>query len=97
MANTSIEVVLKMPFLSFNNANVEFTELEKLTWRSYTVIDILPTTSLVELIDKREFTIVALDKNSEIFMIHVAILEATTIHLSQTVQKAALYWDKAPI
>ncbi len=31
LADTSIEVVIEMPFLSFNNADIEFTELGKLT------------------------------------------------------------------
>ena len=31
LTNTSIEVVLRMPFLAFSNADVEFTKQEKLT------------------------------------------------------------------
>ncbi len=31
LANTNIEVILEMPFLSLSNADVEFTELGKLT------------------------------------------------------------------
>ncbi len=38
----------------------------------------------------------ALDENSETFVIHVATLEATTIHLSQIAQIVALQWGKAP-
>lgn len=34
LVNTSIEVVLKMPFLFLSNIEVEFAELEKLIWRS---------------------------------------------------------------
>ncbi len=82
-----MEVVLGMPFISLGNADVEFAELGKLTWRSYIVAKALPTTSWVEFIDKREFVKVVLDENSEIFVVHVAALEIPTaipIHLSKT-------------
>ncbi len=45
LADTSMKVVLVMPFLSFSNADVEFTELRKPTWRTYTTAEALPTTS----------------------------------------------------
>ncbi len=96
LADTSIEVVLGIPFLSLSNADVEFAKLRKLTWRSYTTVDALPTISRVELIDKREFAKAALDENSETFVVHVATLEATTIHPSRAAQIAALKWDNAP-
>ena len=85
LADTSIEVVLEMPFLSLSHANVEFTELEKLTSRSYTAAKALPTTSRVELINKREFAKAALYRNSETFVVYVSALETTkgpAIHLS---------------
>ncbi len=73
-----MEVVLEMPFLSFRNAGVEFAELEKLTWRSYTLAEALPTTSWVKLIDKRDFAKEDLDENSETFVVHVAASELST-------------------
>ncbi len=85
-----MKVVLEMPFLSFNNANVKFAELEKLTWRSYIVAEALSITSQVKLIDKREFAKVALDENSKTFVVYIAILEVMTIHLSRTAQIVAL-------
>ncbi len=95
LANISIEVILGMLFLFLGNADVKFTELKKLTQKSYTTAEVLPTTSWVELIDKREFAKATLDDNSETFVIHVSILEATTIHLFQAAQIAVLYWNKA--
>ncbi len=83
LVDTSMEVVLGMPFLSFSNANVEFVKLGKLTWRTYTAAEALPTTSWVELINKRELARAALDKNSETFVVHVSALEVTTIHPSR--------------
>ncbi len=89
LADTSMEVVLGIPILALSNANFQFGA-EKLTWRSYIAAEALPTISWVELIDKREFARVALDKNSETFVVYVSALEATTIHPSQVAQIAAL-------
>ncbi len=98
LADTNMEVVLGMLFLSLSNADVEFAELGKLTWRFYTAAEALPTTSRVELIDKREFAKAALDENSETFVIHVSALDVAepSIHLSRAAQIAALQWNKAP-
>ncbi len=90
LADTSMEVVLGMPFLSFSNVDVEFAKLGKLTWKTYIAAEALPTTSQVEIIVKREFARAALDKNSETFVVHVSALEATTIHASRAAQIAAL-------
>lgn len=86
-----MEVVLEMPFLAFNNADVEFSRLEKLTWRFYTLAKALSTISQVKFINMREFTKTVLDENSETFLIHVIILEAETfIFLLQIAQITAL-------
>lgn len=93
LTNTSMEVVLEMPFLFFSNINIEFAELKKLIWRFHTTSEALPITSRVELIDKRESTKVALDENSETYVIHVSALNTTkgpAIHFSRAVQIAAL-------
>ncbi len=89
LADTSMEVVLRMLFLSLSNANVKFAELEKFTWRSYILAGALPITSWVELINKREFAKTVLDKNSETFVIYVSALELLTamwIHPSRAPQ-----------
>ncbi len=62
LTDTNIEAVLEMLFLVFSNTNFQFGT-EKLTWRSYTAAEALPTISWVKLIDKREFAKAALDKN----------------------------------
>ncbi len=85
-----------MSFLALSNADFQFS-IKKLTWRSYTTAEAVLTTSRVELIDKREFAKVALDENSETFVVYVATLETTMIHPSRVAQIAALQWDKAPI
>lgn len=45
LADTSIELVLKITFFSFNNTGIEFAELGILISRSYTTVKALPTTS----------------------------------------------------
>lgn len=93
LANTSINVVLGMPFLSFNNTDIEFVEQKKLTWRFYITTKVLSTISRVHLINKYEFAKTILDANSKTFVVYMAILEAPTaipIHLSQIAQIAIL-------
>ena len=43
VAKTSVDVILGMLFLAFNNANIKFAAQE-LTWRSYIAVKILSTT-----------------------------------------------------
>ncbi len=78
LADTNMEVVLGMPFLSLNNANVKFAKLEKLIWSFYTAAEALLFTSWVEFFNKKEFTKIALDRNFETFVIHAAVLEVPT-------------------
>ncbi len=89
LADTSIEVVLTMPFQALSNADFQFYA-EELIWRSYTTAEALPITSRIELIDKREFARSALNKNSNTFVIHVSALKAVTIYPSRAAQIGAL-------
>lgn len=85
LADISMEVVLEMPFLTFYNTDMKFLKKE-LEWRSYTTIEALPTTKRVELIDKMEFVAMALNKNAETFVVHIATLSAASamqIHSSR--------------
>lgn len=55
----------------------------KLTGRSYITVEAWTTTNTVELIDKKEFANMAMDKNSETFVMHVAFtVEIMSIHLA---------------
>ena len=66
-----MEIVLGMPFFTFNNADIQFAE-KKLTLRFYITKKALPTTRWVELLDKKEFVKTALDENIKAFVVHVA-------------------------
>ena len=74
VANTKFKVVLGMLFLKISNADIAFGE-ETLTWKSYTTSEALLTTERVWLVDPKEFVIAALDANSKIFVMHVAVRE----------------------
>ena len=99
LTNTNIEKILGMPFLILNNTNVQFNKRE-LTWKSYTTAEALLTTQRVELIDKKEFAKVTLDKNIETFMVYVNFLSQglrMTIHLAKKVQIFLLIVKKISI
>ncbi len=70
LADVKPDIVLEMPFLTMNNADVDFQAWDL----SYTTGDIFPTTRRVELIGKKKFATVALDPEYEAFVVHVAAL-----------------------
>ena len=79
LADLSIEVVLGMPFLTLNNANIKFAQ-KKLTWRFYTAAKALLTIKQVEIIDRKEFAKAALDEHVEAFVVHITFLLTIAIH-----------------
>ena len=98
VADTKMDVVLGMPFLTLSNADIRFAEGE-LTWRTYTPAEALPTTKRVQIIDRKEFAKAALDPNQEAFVVHVATLtaEPMTIHPARQAQIASLKAEEAPV
>ena len=92
-------MVLGMPFLTLSKADIRFAEQE-LVWRTYTATEALPTTKRVEIIDKREFAIAALNADNETFVIHVVALSKPTImpiYLSCLAQVAVLTSEETGI
>ena len=73
LANIGLQVILRILFLTFSKANIRFAEQE-LVWKTYTAVEALPTTKKVKIIDKREFTVVALNADDETFVMHIAAL-----------------------
>ena len=63
-----------MLFLKISNVDISFGK-KTLTWKSYTTNKALLTTKHIQLIDPKEFVIVALDANSETFVVYVVIRE----------------------
>lgn len=85
-----MEIVIGMLFLAFNNGNFQCFA-EKLTWRFYIIVEILPIISWVKLINKKKFAKLALNENSKTFMVYmVALKVGVSIYLSETAQIAFL-------
>lgn len=63
-----------MFFLVFNNPDIKFNT-KKLTWRKYIIIEVMPITRWVVLIDKHEFVEATLDEASEMFVVYMTILK----------------------
>lgn len=43
LIDTNMEMVLEMLFLSLSNVNVKFTEVKRLIWRTYTIVEAIST------------------------------------------------------
>lgn len=61
LTDTSIKVVLPIPFLTFSNFNISFAE-QKSIWKFYITTKTLSITKQVKSIIKNKFAKVALDK-----------------------------------
>ena len=60
VADTSVEVIIGIPFLAFSKVEVDFVERE-LTWKAYTIAKALPTTKKVQIIGLKRFAKAVLD------------------------------------
>ena len=67
-------MTLEISFLKLNNADVLFGN-ETLTWKIYITNKALPITKQVQIINKKNFVIVALDADNKTFVVHLAIWE----------------------
>ena len=85
MANISLEIVLKMPFLILTGADVDFLG-QKLWWRIYTTKKALPTIRRVELVVKKEFAAAVLDPENETFVVHVTSLSSDMLPSSSPIK-----------
>ena len=96
VADTKFEVILRMSFLKISNANVLFGK-KILMWKTYTSNKVLPTTEQVQIIDKKDFVMAALDTDSETFVVHVAIREQEKmpVYSKRQAPIGALLFNKA--
>lgn len=103
VTNISPEVVLGMLFFILSNADIDFLGW-KLRWRTSITKKALPTIRCVKLVDKKEFTFVALDPEYETFIVHVRLVSSVPllnsspldVHLSCKPQITGLITKKAP-
>ena len=92
-------MVLGISFPTLSKADIRFAE-RKLVWRTYTAAEALLITRRVEIIDKREFAVAALNADNETFLVYVtALVEITTmlIYSFYQAQVAALTSEKTRI
>lgn len=95
VVNVSPKVVLEMLFFTLNDAEIDFFERE-LRWKTYTTKEVFLTNKYIKLIEKKEFTIVALDPEYETFVVYVVSLTNFNldVYLSCRSQIAGLIPEK---
>ena len=92
-----MEVILRMPFINFSNANIQFADKEFI-WNFYTIEKALSTTCQIKLVNKKEFVKAVLNENVETFVIYVALLiSKMTIYLVWKAQIALLVVKKITV
>lgn len=72
VTDTKFMVILRMIFLKISNTNVLFAE-KTLMQKFYTINKALPIIKKVQIIVLKEFIIITLDADSEMFTVYVAI------------------------
>ena len=98
LADVKLDIILGMPFLTINNANVDF-QARDLQWRSYTTGDVLLITRRVKLIGKKKFVVATFDLEHKAFVVYVAALSVDPgdeVNPLRKTQIAHLKADKAP-
>lgn len=83
-------MILKIFLFSFSDRNIQFAEVKELTRKNHTIITTLPPTKKIKFINKKKFAAAVLDKKTEIFVVYIAILLATSIYPSRKAQIRAL-------
>lgn len=72
-------MILEIRLLSLRNANEQFLETERFTYKKYIAATKLAKTKRVKLINQKEFTAVTWDKKAKAFMVYIAALLAMSI------------------
>ena len=72
MADIKFEVILGMLFLKISNVNMLFDK-KTLMWRTYTTNKALSIIKQVQIVDLKKFVIAALNIDSKIFVMYMAI------------------------
>lgn len=70
-----------MTFHTLSNINIKSIR-KNFTWKFYTTAKALPTSKRAEFIDKKGFIKVALNENSETFMVYIVTLEAELLGMT---------------
>lgn len=76
LADINMDIALEIFFLLLSKTEINFNDC-KLHWRLYIIINALPTTKWVKLVNKKEFVVIIFDLDNEIFEVYVVFLPAT--------------------
>lgn len=97
IADTRIDIVLEISFLTLNNANIQFIERDFI-WKIYIVANILPTIKKIQIIDRKKFAKTVLDPNKKVFVVNVTtITSEKAIYLVCQAQIALLKAEKVSV
>lgn len=97
IADIDIEIILEMLFFSLDNADVQLAKVKRITSRNNTTATEVSTFKRIELFEKREYAIAALDKKSKTFIKNKAALLAMSINPNGEAQIRALIGKNAHI
>lgn len=68
-ADIDTRMILGMPWLAMANPNIDWAK-KSFKWREYTVVAAMTTTCRVDLIEPEDFAELALNKDSDCFVVH---------------------------
>ena len=94
IADTSVEVVFGMPFLTLSKVKIDFIKKE-LIWKTYTIAKTLLIIKKVQIISPKECAKATLNQDQKAFVVHVTTLfNPMKMHPDQKVQIAAWIADE---
>ncbi len=94
LAEFKLDIILKIPFLTISNANIDF-QVQNLQQKSYTTRNVLSTTRLIELIEKKKFVITALNPKHEAFVIYITAFKVDLDDKMHPLKRAQIAYLKA--
>ena len=96
LTDISMDITLKISFFTLKNVDINFIG-RHIYCKTYTIAEVFLTTRQVKLIEKNEFTVIALNLENKAFVIYVAFInQDLDVHHTQRAQIASLKADETP-
>lgn len=91
-----MSIILEISFLVFNKTNIQIN-IKSFIWRTYSAAKVLSIIKRIKVINQYKYAIMALGKNSDIFVVHVTALKTLNLYLYlfRALLLATLYQNKA--
>ena len=94
MAEISIDISLKIPFLSLRSLKIKFVNCH-IHWKTYTIAKVLLIMRQIKLIRLKEIAATILDIEDEAFIVHIAFIsQELDIYPSSKIQIASFKADE---